>query len=72
MDDRKYMTECMARDLVLLLMERRGLALGDALRALYSSAIYSKLEDPSTGLYFQSPLYVYAYLDKELATGKIS
>lgn len=62
----------MARDLVLLLMDKHGFALGDALRALYNSATYLKLEDPTTGLYFQSPLYVYSYLDKELATGKIS
>ena len=60
-----YQVECTARDLVLLLMERRGLDLVEALRLLYASDTYRNLKDPATGLYFQSPGYVYAYLDRE-------
>ena len=33
------------------------------------SDTYAKLSNPKTGLYFQSPNYVYAYLEHELATG---
>ena len=29
------------------------------------------LMDSATGLYFQSPVYIYSYLDRELATGKM-
>ena len=42
-----------------------------ALRAVYNSELYQKLCDPKTGLYFQSPLYVYDYLKNEIKTGKL-
>lgn len=38
-------------------------------RRFYTSDTYAKLSNPKTGLYFQSPNYVYAYLEHELATG---
>ena len=43
----------------------------EALRTLYTSDTYTKLQDPKTGLYFQSPQYVYAFLKNELQTGKM-
>lgn len=67
-----YMMECMAKDLVLLLVERNGMELETALRTLYTSDTYSKLKDERTGLYFQSPLYVYDFLKKEIITGKLA
>lgn len=42
-----------------------------ALRTVYNSELYQKLCDPKTGLYFQSPLYVYDYLKTEIKTGKL-
>ena len=42
-----------------------------ALCAVYNSELYQKLCDPKTGLYFQSPLYVYDYLKTEIKTGKL-
>ena len=66
-----YMNECTVRDLVLMLMEERGLSLHEALDTVYNSETYTKLTDPATGLYFQSPVYIYSYLDRELATGKM-
>ena len=67
----EYMNECTVRDLVLMLMENRGLSLHEALDAVYNSETYAKLTDTATGLYFQSPVYIYCYLEKELSTGKI-
>ena len=46
-------------------------AVEQALRAVYNSELYQKLCDPKTGLYFQSPLYVYDYLKTEIKTGKL-
>lgn len=66
-----YMNECTVRDLVLMLMEERGLSFHEALDTVYNSETYAKLIDPATGLYFQSPAYIYSYLDKEIATGKM-
>lgn len=72
MNEQDYMIECMAKDLVILLMERRNLDIETALNVLYTSDTYSKLEDTRTGLYFQSPLYVYDFLEKEIVTGVLS
>ena len=66
-----YMNECTVRDLVLMLMDERGMSLHEALDTVYNSETYAKLIDPATGLYFQSPAYIYSYLDKEIATGKM-
>ena len=66
-----YMNECTVRDLVLMLMEERGLSLHEALDTVYNSETYAKLTDPATGLYFQSPVYIFCYLDRELTTGKM-
>jgi len=66
-----YMNECTVRDLVLMLMEERSLSLHEALDTVYNSETDAKLMDPATGLYFQSPVYIYCYLDRELATGKM-
>lgn len=38
----------------------------DALDKIYNSAIYQKLLDSKTGLYLQSPGYIYSYLQDEL------
>lgn len=65
------MIEYMSRDLVLLLMERQDLDMEEALNTLYNSETYTKLTDPRTGFYFQSPLYVYDFLEKELLIGKM-
>lgn len=66
-----YMNECNVRDLVLMLMEERGMSLHEAMDAVYNSETYAKMMLPETGLYFQSPVYIYSYLNKELSTGKM-
>ena len=38
---------------------------------LYNSDTYAILNRPESGLYFQSPKYVYSILDNELKTGKM-
>ncbi len=38
----------------------------DALDKIYNSAIYQKLLNFETGLYLQSPGYIYSYLQDEL------
>ncbi len=71
MTDFDYMLEGMARDLAVMLMERRKMPMTDALDTLYNSETYEKLSDPRSGLYFQSPGYVYDFLDKEIEYGKM-
>lgn len=65
------MKEYVARQLVQLLMERKSLTMIEAFDVLYNSDTYNKLSDTSTGLYYQSPRYVYAYLDREMTQGRL-
>lgn len=62
-----FMIEELSREIVLLLMEERGMAMADALRTLYTSDTYARLMDTGNGLYAQSTAYVYEDLERELA-----
>ena len=71
-NDFEYMKEAMAADLAEILSNDLELTIPEALDILYNSETYLKLSDPNTGLYFQSTLYVYSYLQQEISTGKIA
>jgi hypothetical protein len=47
-------------------MDERGLTMEQAMDAVYGSHTYEKVERPSTGLYYQSPVYVMDMLYDEL------
>lgn len=66
MTDFDYMVECNARDIALMLMEEKNISIEEALRLLYSSKTFENLKNKNSGLYFQSPGYVYEYLRREL------
>lgn len=72
MKEIQYMNECMMRDLAVMLMDEHNVSLAEALDILYNSETYEKLQDPATGLYFQSPVYVFDFLQRELRQGKIA
>ena len=44
----------------------------DAFDTIYNSRIYKKLIDTETGLYIQSPLYIYEYLKEEIGEPKMA
>lgn len=67
----KYLKEGLTSDLVEFLMKDYNLDITSALTTLYDSDTYSKLNDPLTGLYFQSSRYVYSFLKNELRTGTV-
>lgn len=62
--------EDMTADLMGMLIEKRGMTFQEATTTLYNSDTYEKLQDVDTGFYYQSPGYVYAFLENELTTGK--
>ena len=66
MTDFDYMVECNARDIALMLMEEKNISIEEALRLLYSLKTFENLKNKNSGLYFQSPGYVYEYLRREL------
>ena len=61
-----------------LCMELAGLLIDEyhydpqeAIDVLYTSETFERLQDDSTGLYYQSPGYVYSFLQNELTTAKV-
>lgn len=71
MSNIEYMNECMMRDLTVMLVEEYQTSIPEALNILYNSETYEKLQDERTGLYFQSPVYVYDFLKREITHGKL-
>ena len=69
--DIEFMTNCLTRYILSILVEERGMAITEAFEILYNSDTYQKMLNPASGLYFQSPRYVLSYLDKELTLGKL-
>ena len=53
-------------------LKEHGMSMQEAIHALYTSDTYDRLSNLHTGLYTQSAAYVYEYLEKELATGKMA
>lgn len=60
------LTESLATELTLMLMENRLLSMEEALDTLYNSHTFRLIEDENTGLYYQGPVYVMEYLNEEL------
>lgn len=60
--DFEFMKECLSRDIITILVEEKGMSLTAAFDLFYNSDTYTKLSNPATGLFFQSPRYVLSYL----------
>lgn len=63
----KMMQEDMYVKLIQILMEKYGYTLEKAMDTLYNSETFARLQDANTGLYYQSPGYVYSFLNSELS-----
>ena len=71
MGKEQQMMEYMIQDLVEMLWETQGIEYDSVMRTIYTSEIYEKLMDIETGLYRESPAYVYGLLQDELNFGHI-
>ena len=67
----RYLFEGISADVVRFLVERDGMDLPDAISTFHNSETFSKLEDFETGLYIESPAYVYDLLLSELKNGRM-
>ncbi len=47
-----------------------NLSMTDALDVVYNSDLYEALTDDETGLYLESPSYVYEFMRREYLSGK--
>jgi len=59
-------------ELIKLLIENKKLDTNNAFNTLYSSKLYSKLEDMETDVWHFSVNTLYSLLNEELETGKIT
>ena len=73
MNEKTMMMADMLKSLALLLLEQDGkLTMEQALSTVLNSDTYRKVMDERTQFYFQSPRYVFTFLNTELKTGKMA
>ncbi len=73
MSEQAMMKMDMVKNLTLLLMEKDAtLSMEQALSVVFNSDTYQKMMDEKTRLYYQSPRYVFSFLEAELSTGKMA
>jgi hypothetical protein len=65
-----FMVETLTRELIVRLMEDQSLSMREAMGIVYNSKTYTALNNLNTGLYFQSPAYIYDILEQELKANK--
>ena len=70
-NEARFLIDALVERLVLLVMDDFKHSLLDALSLVYKSQLYEKITDLETGLYYQSALYNYELLRKEITLGKI-
>jgi len=71
-DNVQFMIDYICREVSLRLMNDYGWDILTALDVLYNSETYSKLENPDTGMYLESPVYVYDMLSEEIKKGRLA
>ncbi len=69
--DVEFQIECLSTELVEMLMKKYGWNIRQALDELYGSETYKRLCDPTCGLYYESAVYVFSYLENEIETGVV-
>lgn len=73
MNEKMEMMVDMVKNLALLLVEQNAdLTMEQALSMVFNSDTYRKVMDERTHFYYQSPKYVFAFLEEEMKTGKFS
>ena len=71
-DEKQIMKNDMVIKLAMLLIDKgEASTMTDALDIVINSETYQRLIDDKAALYYQSPRYVYDFLNNELLTGKV-
>ncbi len=69
MEMKAYMVNRLA---VMLMQQHEGMSMQEALSMVFQSDTYQKMMDDKTRLYYQSPMYVFSFLEQELKSGRMS
>lgn len=67
----KYLVDRAVDEMTRFLIQDYKLGIDQAIDFIYNSDTYQKLTNPQTGLYVQSPAYIYQLLKNEYKTGKL-
>ena len=59
MSDRDFLLESNTQDVLKYIVEDKCITIKEAMRIFYTSEVFVKLEDFDTGLYLESPAYIY-------------
>lgn len=68
----KYLVDRAVDKMTEYLIQDYNLKIDQALDFIYNSDTYQKLINNQTGLYVQSPAYIYQLLESEYKTGSIA
>ncbi len=66
----QFLLEAISTDIIGWIIRDNGVSLGEAVSTWYNSETFSKVSEPATGMYIESPAYNYEFLKKELLTGR--
>lgn len=64
--------EGLTSDLIRMVMETYGWDFARAMDEVYKSETFKRMCNPNTGMYYQSPVYVFDFLKNEIETGIMS
>ena len=67
----QLMKDDLCTELAGLLMDDYHYDPQEAIDVLYTSETFERLQDDATGLYYQSPGYVYSFLQNELNIARV-
>lgn len=71
MDKKEVLMEYNTQDIIEFIVMDFGVEYDEAMKLFYSSEIFEKLRNSETGLYLESPAFVYGLFQDEKNFGKI-
>ena len=66
MSDREFLVEANIQDVLKYIITEKELSIMDAMRQFYASEVFKKLQNYETGLYLESPAYIYEMYQNEV------
>lgn len=71
MSKQEMLIEYNIQEIIEYISNDKGIDYDEAMHQFYSSKVFEKLNDIDTGLYLESPAYVYELFKSETALGRI-
>lgn len=71
MSDREFLIEANIQDVLKYIIADFDLSITEAMRQFYVSEVFAKLQNQDTGLYLESPAYIYDLYQNEMRNGRL-